>query len=248
MKKLIATIALLPLLVAGYGQSESLELTFTPDRPGVATGTSVVAHRAWQWESGLQCDYSYGWKSHLLPTTMLRWGVLKGAELRLQYDGTLSETDGWGYHAGPLTLGTKVALLRESATMPAMSLMVNVAFPLAKGEEVAPSVYLLADKDVASWLNVGLNVGAEWSTFFSTAPSLFLAACFGFGITDNLGAFAESYNYIHFSRETTAEYNADFGFNYMLSPRVQLDIYSSLNLSNPSGSANIGFGVAWLIP
>lgn len=248
MRRIVAFSILVGLLVStSFAQSEEV-MTISADRPGMATGTTVVEHHVWQWESGLQSDYAYGWNSHLLPTTMLRWGIIPNAELRIQYDGTLSQAARWSYQAGPITVGSKMALLQESAALPAVSLLLNAAIPLADGEEVAPSVYLLADKDVASWLNVGVNVGAEWGTFFGEAPATFLALCLSFGITDSWGAFVESYNYLFPSANLTGEYYADFGANYLLTPRIQLDLYSSFNLQNPKSSANIGLGIAWLIP
>lgn len=247
MKRIIAFTSFVSMLAsASLAQSEGI-MTISADRPGMATGTMVVEHHVWQWESGLQSDYAYGWNSHLLPTTMLRWGMFPNVELRLQYDGTLSQTSRWSYQAGPITMGSKVALLQESVALPAISLLLNASIPLTDGEKVAPSVYLLADKDVTSWLNVGVNGGAEWGTFFDDAPAIFLALCLGFGITDSWGAFIESYNYLIPSTNLTGEYCADFGVNYLLTPRIQLDLYSSFNLQKPKSSANIGLGIAWLI-
>ena len=42
-------------------------------------------------------------------------------------------------------------------------------------------------------------------------------------------------------------YILDFGFNYVVHPRVQLDLYASFNCQNPKSYFNIGLGIAWLI-
>ena len=209
-----------------------------------------------QFETGFQWDYSNGASAITLPTAMLRVGLSDFAELRLQYDGTLSENPSapWSYVVEPLTIGTKIRMLEGGRYLPAVSFMANLAIPstteLAQLMHVAPSLYLLFQNDITDWFNVGYNVGVEWNGTDAT-PATFLAVCLGFGITNNLGAFLESYNY--FTRydlstgKTAVETNLDFGFNYIVHPRIQLDLYASFNCQDPKSYSNIGLGIAWLI-
>ena len=76
------------------------------------------------------------------------------------------------------------------------------------------------------------------------APSTFVALCFGFTLTERLGCFAESYN--NFSRYGNA-YGVDFGFNYMVGERVQLDLAANLDVCHPKQCWAVSFGVAWQI-
>jgi hypothetical protein len=187
---------------------------------------------------------------------MLRFGLSDFAELRLQYDGTLVENPGaqWSYNVEPLTIGTKIRVLEGGQYVPAISFMANLAIPstsdLAHTMHVAPSLYLLFQNDITDWFNVGYNVGVEWNGE-DAIPATFLAICLGFGITDNFGAFLESYNY--FTRydlstgKTAVDANLDFGFNYIVHPRIQLDLYASFNCQDPKSYSNIGLGIAWLI-
>lgn len=233
---------------------ESIDV-ISADRPGMATGVDIMPFKKVQFETGFQWDYADKTSSVILPTAMLRVGVSSFAELRLQYDGTLTEgSSKWNYGVEPIILGTKIRVFEGWKYVPAVSFMANLAIPstseLAKSMHVAPSIYLLFQNDITDWFNVGYNVGAEWNGVDAT-PATFFAVCLGFGITDNLGAFLESYNY--FSRydlnngKTAVDANLDFGFNYIVHPRVQLDLYASFNCKNPKLYSNLGFGIAWLI-
>jgi hypothetical protein len=70
----------------------------------------------------------------------------------------------------------------------------------------------------------------------------------GFNITEEVGAFVESYNYItDYGRNIAGECGLDAGFNFMVHERVQLDIYAAINAKDPAAESYVGLGVAWLI-
>ena len=253
MKKLFPLILLLACLVAANAQTETPAVA--PDRPGMATGTDVTPFLKVQWETGFESTWD-GNPAFLLPTTMLRFGVTKFAELRLEYDGVLFQQyeHQWAYDVQPLVIGTKVKIFEGYKWVPKISLMANLAIPLTRvpyGDvqpHVAPSLYLLFQNDVTDWFNIGYNVGAEWSGV-SHIPSTFLALCLGFNMFDRFGAFVESYNYFtrYGKRNTEAECDLDFGFTCLVHPRVQLDLYGMFNCQDPRNFNGIGLGVAWLI-
>lgn len=224
------------------------------DRPGMSTGPDVLPFLKVQWETGFESDWADGC-SITLPTTMFRFGVTKFAEIRLEYDGTLAQTHRpheWGYDVCPLILGTKVKIFDGYKWVPKISLMANVAIPLTRVQlhetHVAPSLHLLFQNDVTDWFNIGYDVGTEWDGVTAT-PATFLGVCLGFNITDNFGAFVESYNYFtkHAVHNTEAECNLDFGFSYVVHPKVQLDLYGGFNCQNPKTMGFVGLGVAWMI-
>ena len=46
---------------------------------------------------------------------------------------------------------------------------------------------------------------------------------------------------------TLVECDLDFGFNWTVHPRVQLDLYGMFNCQDPKSYNDVGLGVAWLI-
>lgn len=253
MKRHLILLIFIPLSLFAQENSDGW---MQPDRPGMATGTGIMPFKAVMWETGFQCDWADA-HSITLPTTMFRFGITQFAELRLEYDGALAETTSkhFEYEVAPLIIGTKIRVFDGSDTykwIPQVALMANLAIPstkeLAETMHVAPSIYALFNNDVTDWFSIGYNVGAEWDGY-SAIPATFLAVCLGFNITDNLGAFVESYNYItkYGMRNTQGEANIDFGFNWMVHPKVQLDIYAGFNCQDPTTYSMVGFGVAWRI-
>ncbi|MBP5563615.1 MAG: hypothetical protein J6X51_06240, partial [Bacteroidales bacterium] len=75
-------------------------------------------------------------------------------------------------------------------------------------------------------------------------PQTFLSLALWFDITDNIGAFVETYNYLH---PEGNKYMTDFGFTWMPSRRVQLDISCDLDFQNLGKYYAIGCGVSWMI-
>ncbi len=232
------------------------ELWMEPDRPGVSTGTGVMPFKKVMWETGFEATFASGDYYFLLPTTMFRFGITKFAELRIEYDGMLvsDAAKKWSYTITPLILGTKVRIFDGSEKykwLPKTSLMVNLDIPctkeLAQAMHVAPSAYLLFSNDVTDWFNIGYNVGAIWNGMDVT-PYTFFALCLGFSITDWMGAFIESYNYVtDYGKNFEIGCGLDGGFNFMVHDRVQLDVYANIDARDPVASSTFGLGVAWLI-
>lgn len=105
-------------------------------------------------------------------------------------------------------------------------------------EHVASSLYPLFENPVTDWFSIGYNVGAEWDGL-QPAPSAFVALCLGFSLTERLGCFVESYN--NLARWGNA-YGVDFGFNYMVGERVQLDVAANVDVCWA-----VSMGVVWQI-
>ena len=243
MKRRILSLVLLVTTYLAVAQE-----TYSPDRPGMATGTGLMAPGSIDWESGMECDWTSDSHSWLLPTTMVRLGLTKYAELRLEYDGSLDKDgDHWRYNVQPLVIGTKLRACDGHGWVPDISIMANLSIPCTKAltdeMHVAPQIYALFNNDINEHFSIGYNVGAEWNGV-STKPIAFVAVCLGAGITDHLGAFLESYNYFGHG---DAQCCADFGLNYMLTDRLQLDVNAGLPFCHPRDGAFVGIGVAWQI-
>ena len=242
-------ITTLLILCISIFVSNAQEIEFTADRPGASTGPAVVGKNVIQWEQGVQYDGDGGPGQFTFSNTMFRYGLFSGVELRLSGDGFIyKDSDKWCPAFSGLTIGTKIACYEGNGAAPAISLLANLALPKTGSEgfvveRLAPSFYLLFENPVNDWLSIGYNVGAEWDGA-TTTPSAFVALCLGFSINDKLGCFAESYN--NFARYGNF-YGLDFGFNYMVAERLQLDLAANIDACNPAECWAVSFGFAWQI-
>lgn len=248
MKRLFLFVA---SLFVTFSLSAQEQAEFTADRPGASTGPSTVGYRVVQLEQGMQYDGDGGAGIFTFSNTLLRYGLFENMELRLGGDGFIYQPEGASKFKpafSGLSIGTKILCFEGRGAIPSVAVLADFAIPGTASkafnvEHFAPSLYLLFENPVNDWFSIGYNVGAEWDGSHP-APTTFAALCFGFGITERLGCFAESYNY--FSKFGNV-YAVDFGFNYMVARRVQLDIAANLDLCNPAQSWAISFGVAWQI-
>lgn len=234
MRRILCLLALL-MVWPSFAQ-------FTADRPGVSTGTSVVNQGVIQWEQGVQYDGDGEDGSFTYSNTLLRYGLFDGVELRLGGDAFVS--DGKHDFSG-LTVGSKIGLYEGCGAVPAISVLAQFAIPHTASEacdvdHLAPSLYLLFENPVTDWLSIGYNVGAEWDGTRGK-PTTFVALCLGFSLGERLGCFAESYNYL----DTVDQYAVDFGFNYQVAERVQVDVAANMDVRYPSSCWAVSLGVAW---
>lgn len=249
MKKLFIICALLMGCLLSHGQDLA---EFTADRPGASTGPSVVGHKVLQLEQGIQYDGDGGAGTFTFSNTLLRYGLFPRMELRLGGDGFLYRPEDAvkGYKAAfsGFALGTKISCFEGNGAIPAVSVLADFSLPYTASQgfnvdHLAPSLYLLFENPVNDWLSIGYNIGAEWD---GTRPdaTAFAAVCLGFAATESLGCFIESYNY--FSSQGNI-YAMDFGLNWMVGRKVQLDLAANIDLKNPEQSWSISCGVAWQI-
>ena len=245
MKRFLALL----MFVCVAGATIAQEVEFTADRPGASTGPGVVARKVVQLEQGIQYDGDGAKGQFTFSNTLLRYGLFDGVEVRLGGDAFIHHNgEKWSPAFSGLTLGTKIRCFEGRDAIPAISLMANLAIPGTgnKGfvvEHLAPSLYLPFDSPVNDWFSIGYNVGAEWDGA-TAVPSAFVALCLGFSVTERLGAFVESYN--NFATYGCF-YGVDFGFNYMVHKRVQLDLAANLDVRNPKQCWSLSCGVAWQI-
>lgn len=248
--KRIFIIALLALTYVAAFAQEAVE--FTADRPGASTGPAVVGHKVIQLEQGIQYDGNGGAGTFTFSNTLLRYGLFPNMELRLGGDGFIYQAEvskqGFKPAFSGMSIGTKIRCFDGEGAIPAVSVLADFSIPntASRGfnaDHLAPSLYLLFENPVCNWLSIGYNLGAEWDGTFPS-PTAFAALCLGFSATDRLGCFVESYNY--FNKLGNA-YCMDFGLNWMVGRKVQLDVAANIEVSNPTQCWAISCGVAWQI-
>ena len=245
MKKIV----LLTFMVFSFAGISAQEVEFTADRPGASTGPSVVSKGVIQWEQGVQYDGDGAKGSFTFSNTLFRYGLFDGVELRLSGDAFSYDAFGrWNSAFSGIGIGTKIHCCDEQGALPAISVLADFQIPGTgtegfAAEHFTPSLYLLFENSLSDKLSLGYNVGAEWDGA-SPSPATFLAVGLGYAISDDFGCFVESYNYL---AKGGNAYCADFGLNYMVARKVQIDVAANLDLRNPAQCWAVSFGVAWQI-
>lgn len=241
------------VLLCSLCQAQDELPTISADRPGALTGTDVMPHYKLQWETGAGYEsMTDGPHTFILNYTLLRFGLFKNAEIRVGTDFLLFNEDQAmepSFGVAPLTVGMKAQFYEGTGLLPAVALLAELKSPHVGTEELlpqhlTPSLHLLFEHFVNDWFCIGYNVGTEWDGETAT-PTIFLGLGLYFDITEQIGTFAETYNYIHPGEGN--RYLTEFGLTWLVSRRVQLDLAADLDFQNFGKHHAASAGVAWLI-
>ena len=133
--------------------------------------------------------------------------------------------------------------------MPAIGLLAELKSPHVGSKGLLPSyltpaLHALFEHNIGERFWICYNAGLEWDGE-TAAPNTFLGLGLGYSITENIGVFAESINYLH--REEQSQHLTEFGLTWLVSRRVQLDLEADLDFRDLGGYYAIAAGASWLI-
>lgn len=240
------------LFVYGLCQAQEDLPTVSADLCGNTWGTDVVPHHKVSWDIGLGFESSTGNPHIASLNTIVRYGIFENVELRvgtsvLMWNKEQASKPSFGMD--PLTIGTKIKVYDGTDFLPSVGVLAALQSPHLGSKDLlpshlAPSLYLVFENGINDWFSLCYNVGAEWDGETAT-PTTFLSLCLNFGITDRLGAYVESFNYLH--PEDGNQYKAGLGLTWLASRRVQLYLSADTDLQNIGKHFAINGGMAWLI-
>lgn len=226
------------------------------DRPG-ETQSPILVPRGWfQAELGLEkennTDDDYTLEH---PTALLRYGVSKKFELRLEsnvqteYQQLIpnpKETTG----LSPVEVGAKLFLAEEKGARPKTSLITQVGLPFLSSRpfrtpHLSPAFRLAMQNSITEAFDLDYNIGAEWDGI-STQPSWLYTIAPGFSLGDRWFAYVEAFGYL--AKEAQPQHNLDAGFAYSLSDNSRIDLSGGVGLSPESFRNYIAVGFSFRVP
>lgn len=238
------------------------------DRPDKTQSPTVVPRKSVQIETGLEyqkdeleSDVQFTTKELLYPTLLIRIGVLKWAELRINTDYKREWEDNGGTPTlqplpdfrgfSDVQIGTKVKIKEGKGLIPTIGFLGNLTLPVGHKEfsppKVAPEGHLLFSNKISEKVELVYNVGyrkrQEQNEFNGEAV---YTVSGNFKLTDKISFFAETF--AHKPIGETAEYNADTGFLFLILPNLQFDIVGGLGINEASPDSFVGGGLTWRIP
>ena len=240
------------VFICGLCHAQEELPAISADRPGALTGTDVMPLHKLQWETGMGYESTKGGTQTLtLNNTLLRFGLFENAELRIGTDFLMwndRQAMEPSFGLVPLTIGMKTRFYEGTGYLPSISMLAELKSPHVGTKELlpahlAPSLHLLFEHTFTDWLGICYNVGAEWDGD-TASPTTYLGFGVYFDITEQIGTFVETYNYIH---PEGNQYLTQFGLTWLVSRRVQLDLSGDLDFQNLGKFYVISGGVAWLI-
>lgn len=263
----VLTMAFTPLASAQTGGARSPGPVVT-DRPDQTESSTVMAPGFVQFEAGwtFAQDDEDGIRvrSHAVPETLVRIGVTRRIEARIGFAGWRSDevrTAGGITTArglGDIDLGFKYQLADGNGARPEIALIGAVTVPTGEArfgsERVDPMVRLTFANELSERASVGYNIGLSWTTMTGAAGQtetigdLLYTLVFGFGLTERIGTFAESFGMLALSDAGASQHSLDGGFTFLLRDNLQFDLSGGIALNAAADDWFVGAGATVRVP
>jgi hypothetical protein len=186
------------------------------------------------------------------PEMLLKWGLSDKFELRSEIKAETRKNKSMGiyeYGLQPVELGFKAKLLEEKGVLPQTTLLAQVGIPTLASKDhkvphAFPRVRLLFQNSLTDKIQLGYNLGAEWSGD-ETAPQWVYTFSPQFDIGEKWQLFVESYGYLQ--KGQAPQHVLDGGFAYYISNNVMWDVYGGKGISHAAHDYFISSGISFRI-
>jgi hypothetical protein len=226
------------------------------DRPDQSETPFTVAPKYFQAELGVN---KQNFKDHnyilTYPTALLKYGMNKRAEVGVEFNFITSHhqlipnpVDTTGLE--PISVGTKVSLLKEKGIIPQTAFIAFVGLPFAgskkfKTPHLIPSFRFSMQHSLTNKISFGYNVGAEWDGE-STIPEWLYTLVTGFEIGEKWQTFIEAYGFI--AKNELPQHNVDGGIAYYINDDFKLDASAGFGLTHNALKNFLSLGASFRLP
>jgi hypothetical protein len=231
----------------------SISAQMVTDRPDQTESSSTIAKGALQVESGMLLSFEeiemVSFRQILLPTTLFRYGIASGIELRLLNQFELLKVADESYQGiSDLEIGTKIQLLSDDTRNTEIALLAQVSLPTGSrdlsGGTRGPSgfsVKLSVSHSLGENAGIGYNLGYDHPE--GGYGNLTYSLVYGFGINDKVSAYVEPYGEITDMNKFVSNINA--GFTFLARDNLQFDFSFGTGINHRMNFLSLG--CSWLI-
>lgn len=251
--------------ISFYSNAQEDSIQINTDRPGFSEYPRSIPKGYFQIEAGFSFESEtvnpndrvqlISWNN-----TLVKYGLLEGVELRLGQtylserllEGGQSPQFIWQSFSGPVVVGTKVNLLKESDLTPQTAIVAEYGFNTFSPETFQRNnfyrIQLTSKYQLnPAWYIMG-NLGYDKRV--NDFGRLRFTINSGYSLNEKLSVYAEIYGFRSEAR-TPLNY-FDGGFLYLINPKFQLDIHAGFDLVQQTNNlveyqqSFIAFGLSYL--
>lgn len=226
-----------------FSQAQEDSIKINTDRPGFSDYPETIPKGYFQIEAGVSFEsetINQNDKNQLINwnNTLVKYGLTKGWELRLsqtyQSDRLLGAGPNpqlnWESFSGPIVLGTKIDLLKESGLIPQTAILVEYGFNTYGPDSFQKNSFYRIQLSSKYQLNPEwyfiVNLG--YDERFNDFDRIRFTINSGYSFTEKISFYAEIYGFR--SEFLTPSNYFDAGFIYLINPKFQLDIHAGFDL------------------
>lgn len=229
-----------------------LKAQIVTDRPDQTESSSTVGGGNLQIESGILVGFAgegnASARQVLAPTTLFRYGITKGIELRFVNQFETQKTplqDKSTQGISDLEIGTKIQLFQKEDVNTEIAFLSHLILPIGAtaftNEKFGVINKLSIAHDLSENMALGYNIGYNY--FGTGKGDLTYSVALGVGVNDKVGIYVEPYGDLVEFKDLVV--NFDAGFTYLVNPDLQLDF--SFGTSATEQMNYVSAGVSWWI-
>ena len=224
--------------------------TIITDRPDQTESSSTIEIGSLQIETGILLGFTEddftSERQLLAPTTLFRYGITKGIELRIlsQFESLKSQNSSQKVSGiSDLEIGTKLQLFKRENVNTEIAFLSHLILPTGSNgltnNKFGTINKLSIAHDLSDGMSIGYNVGYDY--FGEGNGNLTYSVALGIPITETFGIFIEPFgNLIEFD---TLEANFDAGITYLLNDNVQLDFSFGTGINHTMNYLSVGCSI-----
>jgi outer membrane putative beta-barrel porin/alpha-amylase len=224
--------------------------TIITDRPDQTESSSTIPKGSFQIESGVLFGSSknegISIRETLAPSTLFRYGITKGIEIRLvnQFESIKNRTTSQKANGiSDLEIGTKFQILQKEGINTEIAFVSHLILPTGSKELTVDNFgtinKLSISHGISETVGIGYNVGYN---YFGTGKGNFTySLSFAFELTSKLGIYIEPYgNLIELDQH---EASFDAGITYLAQDNLQLDVSFGTGINHTMNYFSIGASI-----
>jgi len=220
------------------------------DRPDQTESSSTVSKGSLQIETGILIAYTdndeFSEEQILAPTTLFRYGIIKGLELRVlnQFEKVKDKTTSDKINGiSDLEIGFKAQLLKNEDINTEIAFLSHLIVPTGTegltNDDFGSINKLSISHEINNNIGLGYNVGYNY--YGVESGDLTYSIAIGIGVTEKIGIYVEPYGeVINFD---THEASFDAGITYLLKSNMQFDFSFGTGINHTMNYMSIGFSV-----
>jgi hypothetical protein len=247
MKSRITLFIFTSILVLSIGQIKAQIVT---DRPDQTESSSTVGKGNLQIEAGLLIGFAGEdenvVRQILAPTTLFRYGITEGIELRLLSQlESIKIQDQVAQGISDIEVGAKIQLFQKEESRFEVAFLSHLLVPTGSEnlslESFGTINKLAISQEINETLGLGYNLGYNY--FGRGSGMLTYSAVLGVGVNDKVAIYVEPYGELVDMEEFVL--NFDAGLTYLVKDNLQLDFSFGTGLTHRMNY--ISLGCCWKI-
>jgi len=216
------------------------------DRPDQTEGSSTIGRGDLQIELGVLIGFTgesgNSTRQILAPTTLFRYGITKGIELRILSQFETAKTGDIEIEGiSDLQIGTKIQILKDPTKNIEIAFLSHLIVPTGTTELSLDKVGSINDLSISHSLseNVGLGYNLGYNYYGVGQGDLAYTIALGVSVNDKVGVYIESFgDLVEFEDHLTS---FDAGFTYLQNDQLQFDFSFGTGINHTMNYISLGF-------